>query len=104
MLKFRRLFLGSTNINFVKVGKIFFRVFIIEMILFVIVATLIATNYISLNLSIDFTGGTLYEIPTTKPIEAEQIGLIRVGVTVLMMIFGSVVFPDKKPITIMSDN
>ena len=76
MLKFRRLFLGSTNINFVRVGKIFFRVFIIEMILFVIIAAFIATNYISLNLSIDFTGGTLYEIPTTKPIETEQIELI----------------------------
>ena len=37
-------------------------------------------------------------------IEAEQIGLISVGVTVLMMIFGSVVFPDKKPITIMNGN
>ncbi len=62
MSNLTKLFLGNTSIDFYKLSNKFYRVFIIEIVLFITVIILVLTNLVTLNLSIDFTGGTLYEV------------------------------------------
>ena len=57
-----KLFLGNTSIDFYKLSKKFYNIFIIEMIIFTLIIILTLSNVLILNLSIDFTGGTLYEV------------------------------------------
>lgn len=58
----KRLFLGTTEVNFINVGKTFYRFFIVEVILFVSVITLSLFGLLNVNLSVDFTGGTTYQL------------------------------------------
>lgn len=58
----KRLFLGTTEVNFINVGKTFYKFFIIEVILFVSVITLSLIGLLNVNLSVDFTGGTTYQL------------------------------------------
>ena len=57
-----KLVLGNTSFNFYNISKKLLKLYILEMLLFTIVIILTVTNIIGLNLSIDFTGGTLYEV------------------------------------------
>ena len=58
----KRLFLGTTEVNFINVGKTFYKFFIVEVILFVSVITLSLFGLLNVNLSVDFTGGTTYQL------------------------------------------
>ena len=58
----KKLFIGSTNIDFLKVGRLFYRIFIIESFIFLSVAVLSITGVLNINLSVDFTGGTTYQL------------------------------------------
>ena len=58
----KRLFLGTTEVNFINVGKTFYKIFIVEVILFVSVITLSLLGVLNVNLSVDFTGGTTYQL------------------------------------------
>jgi preprotein translocase subunit SecF len=58
----KRLFLGTTEVNFINVGKAFYKFFIVEVILFVSVITLSLFGLLNVNLSVDFTGGTTYQL------------------------------------------
>ena len=58
----KRLFLGTTEVNFINVGKTFYKFFIVEAILFVSVITLSLFGLLNVNLSVDFTGGTTYQL------------------------------------------
>ena len=62
---FKKLFLGNTRIDFYKLGTIFYRVFLFEIIIFTTVILITFTGVLSLNLSVDFTGGTTYQFDTT---------------------------------------
>jgi len=62
---FKKLFLGNTQIDFYKLGTIFYRVFLLEIIIFTTVILMTFTGVLSLNLSVDFTGGTTYQFETT---------------------------------------
>jgi preprotein translocase subunit SecF len=62
---FKRLFLGTTNIDFKNLGSKFYKVFIIEFILFGAIILSSIFGLLSLNLSVDFTGGTTYQLSTT---------------------------------------
>ena len=62
---FKKLFLGNTQIDFYKLGTIFYRVFLLEIIIFTTVLLMTFTGVLSLNLSVDFTGGTTYQFDTT---------------------------------------
>jgi preprotein translocase subunit SecF len=73
MSNFTKLFLGSTKIDFYKLSKTFLRIFLLEIAAFVIVITLVLTSVVSLNLSIDFTGGTLYEVDNVTSKNSTQI-------------------------------
>ncbi|MDB4247562.1 protein translocase subunit SecF [Acidimicrobiia bacterium] len=57
----KELFIGSTNIDFLKVGKLFYRIFIIESVIFIAVFIFSLTGILNVNLSVDFTGGTTYQ-------------------------------------------
>ena len=61
---FKRLFLGTTQIDFKDIGPRFYKLFIVEMLIFgaVLIASIIGV--LSLNLSVDFTGGTTYQLDT----------------------------------------
>ena len=61
---FKRLFLGTTQIDFKVIGPRFYKIFIVEMIIFgaILIASLFGV--LSLNLSVDFTGGTTYQLDT----------------------------------------
>ena len=61
---FKKLFLGTTEINFYKLGNTFLKVFIVEMTIFIAVIGLSLSGYRDLNLSVDFTGGTTYQLST----------------------------------------
>ena len=58
----KRLFLGTTEVNFINVGKTFYKFFMVEVILFVSVITLSLFGLLNVNLSVDFTGGTTYQL------------------------------------------
>jgi preprotein translocase subunit SecF len=53
---FKRLFLGTTNIDFQNLGSKFYKVFVIEFILFISIILGSIFGILSLNLSVDFTG------------------------------------------------
>ena len=59
---FKRLFLGTTKIDFKDIGPRFYRIFVVEMLIFgaILIASLFGV--LSLNLSVDFTGGTTYQL------------------------------------------
>ena len=59
---FKRLFLGNTNIDFQKIGSHFYKIFIIELIIFLAILGASLTGIFNLNLSVDFTGGTTYQL------------------------------------------
>ena len=59
---FKRLFLGTTQIDFKEIGPKFYKVFIIEIILFGVILIASVIGLLSLNLSVDFTGGTTYQL------------------------------------------
>ena len=61
---FKRLFLGTTNINFNDLGERFYKIFIIEFILFIAILLSSLFGVFTLNLSVDFTGGTTYQLST----------------------------------------
>ena len=56
-----KLFIGETKINFNKLGNNLFKLFILELIIFLLVILLAITNTLNVNLSVDFTGGTTYQ-------------------------------------------
>ena len=58
----KRLFLGTTDVNFINVGKTFYKFFIVEVILFVSIISLSLLGVLNVNLSVDFTGGTTYQL------------------------------------------
>jgi len=62
---FKRLFLGTTNVDFQKLGGRFYKIFIIEFILFITIILSSLFGIFTLNLSVDFTGGTTYQLSTT---------------------------------------
>ncbi|MDG1201321.1 MAG: protein translocase subunit SecF [Candidatus Actinomarina sp.] len=57
----KKLFIGSTDIDFLKVGKLFYRIFIIEALIFIAVFIFSLAGILNVNLSVDFTGGTTYQ-------------------------------------------
>ena len=61
---FKRLFLGTTKIDFKDIGPRFYKIFVVEMLIFgaILIASLFGV--FSLNLSVDFTGGTTYQLDT----------------------------------------
>jgi preprotein translocase subunit SecF len=61
---FKKLFLGTTNINFNDLGVRFYKIFIIEFILFIAILLSSLFGVFTLNLSVDFTGGTTYQLST----------------------------------------
>jgi len=61
---FKRLFLGTTQIDFKDIGPRFYKLFIVEMLIFGAVLTASIFGVLSLNLSVDFTGGTTYQLDT----------------------------------------
>ena len=62
---FKRLFLGTTSVDFQNLGSKFYKVFVIEFILFIAIILGSIFGFLSLNLSVDFTGGTTYQLSTT---------------------------------------
>ena len=61
---FSKLFLGTTEIDFYKLGNRFMKIFLIEIIIFISMIVLSISGYRDLNLSVDFTGGTTYQLST----------------------------------------
>ena len=61
---FKNLFLGNTKVDFYKKSKFFYKVFIIEIAIFIGIIIMVFTNTLDLNLSVDFTGGTTYQFDT----------------------------------------
>ena len=61
---FKRLFLGTTNVDFNKLGIRFYKIFIIEFLLFISIILSSLLGIFTLNLSVDFTGGTTYQLST----------------------------------------
>jgi len=61
---FKRLFLGTTQVDFKNIGPRFYKVFVIEMLIFSAVLLASIFGVLSLNLSVDFTGGTTYQLDT----------------------------------------
>ena len=61
---FKRLFLGTTQIDFKDIGPRFYKIFIVEMLIFVAILIASLFGVLSLNLSVDFTGGTTYQLDT----------------------------------------
>lgn len=59
---FKNLFLGTTNIDFKNLGSKFYKIFVIEFILFVAILLSSIFGLTQLNLSVDFTGGTTYQL------------------------------------------
>ena len=61
---FKNLFLGNTKVDFYNKSKTFYKIFIIEIIIFIGIIIMAFTNLLDLNLSVDFTGGTTYQFET----------------------------------------
>ena len=68
-----KLFLGNTKIDFHKLSNRFYKIFIIEMIIFLSIILLTISGLLVLNLSIDFTGGTLYEVNNNSNVSTTDI-------------------------------
>ena len=62
---FKKLFLGTTEINFKMLGTTFYKIFIVETIIFIAILVASLTGILNMNLSVDFTGGTTYQLDTT---------------------------------------
>ena len=70
----KKLFIGSTDIDFLKVGKLFYRIFIIEALIFIAVFIFSLTGILNVNLSVDFTGGTTYQFEANyEDIDIDQV-------------------------------
>ena len=61
---FKKLFLGTTEINFKMLGTTFYKIFIVETIIFIAILAASLTGILNMNLSVDFTGGTTYQLDT----------------------------------------
>ena len=61
---FKRLFLGTTQIDFKDIGPKFYRIFVVEILIFATILIASFFGVLSLNLSVDFTGGTTYQLDT----------------------------------------
>ena len=61
---FKRLFLGTTKIDFKDIGTRFYKIFVVEMLIFGAILIACLFGVLSLNLSVDFTGGTTYQLDT----------------------------------------
>ena len=61
---FKKLFLGTTTVDFNNLGDRFYKIFIVEFILFTVILVSSFLGIFSLNLSVDFTGGTTYQLTT----------------------------------------
>ena len=61
---FKRLFLGTTKIDFKDIGPRFYKVFVVEMLIFGAILITSLFGVLSFNLSVDFTGGTTYQLNT----------------------------------------
>ncbi len=61
---FKRLFLGTTKIDFKDIGPRFYKIFVVEMLIFAAILIASLFGVLSLNLSVDFTGGTTYQLDT----------------------------------------
>ena len=61
---FKRLFLGTTKIDFKDIGPRFYKLFVVEMLIFGAILLASLFGVLSLNLSVDFTGGTTYQLDT----------------------------------------
>jgi preprotein translocase SecF subunit len=61
---FKKLFLGTTSVDFYSLGSKFYKLFIIEFILFTAILISSIFGIFTLNLSVDFTGGTTYQLTT----------------------------------------
>ena len=61
---FKRLFLGTTQIDFKDIGPRFYKIFIVEILIFGAILLASLFGILSLNLSVDFTGGTTYQLDT----------------------------------------
>ena len=59
---FKKLFLGTTEINFKMLGTTFYKIFIVETIIFIAILVASFTGILNMNLSVDFTGGTTYQL------------------------------------------
>ena len=59
---FKNLFLGNTNIDFYKKRSLLQKILLIEILIFLIVLILTVIGILNLNFSIDFTGGTTYQL------------------------------------------
>ena len=59
---FKQLFLGNTNFDFYNKRRFLQRLFIFEIIIFFTVLICAAIGLLNLNFSIDFTGGTTYQL------------------------------------------
>ena len=59
---FKQLFLGNTNFDFFSKRRFLQRLFIFEIIIFLTVLICAAIGILNLNFSIDFTGGTTYQL------------------------------------------
>ena len=59
---FKQLFLGNTNFDFYNKRRFLQRLFIFETIIFFTVLICAAIGLLNLNFSIDFTGGTTYQL------------------------------------------
>ena len=59
---FKNLFLGNTNIDFYKKRSLLQKILLVEIVIFLIVLILTVIGILNLNFSIDFTGGTTYQL------------------------------------------
>ena len=59
---FKNLFLGNTNIDFYKKRNLLQKILLVEILIFLIVLILTVIGILNLNFSIDFTGGTTYQL------------------------------------------
>ena len=66
---FKNLFLGTTNIDFKNLGSKFYKIFVIEFILFIAILLSSIFGLTQLNLSVDFTGGTTYQLDANYSVE-----------------------------------
>ena len=59
---FKNLFLGNTKIDFYNKRNLLQKIFIVEIVIFLTVLICAAIGILNLNFSIDFTGGTTYQL------------------------------------------
>jgi len=62
---FKKLFLGTTEVDFKTLGSRFYKIFIIEAVIFISILIAALSGILNMNLSVDFTGGTTYQLDTS---------------------------------------